>query len=156
VGAREYFESVLPSLTASARPLLCTLRAGELIYLPSGWYHAVVNLSPTIAYTETWTGSADGSEGGAAAQVIAELRKRPEVLWEEEGEGQPAAVPTMTSGCLRDLRAGFPPLFGGPPEGGGEEQPTCSDDAAAGAELQGVSRAIIAGIWVAFFQECQQ
>ena len=100
----------------------------------------MVNLSPTIAYTETWTGPADGSEGGAAAQVIAELRKRPEVLWEEEGEGQPAAGPTMTSGCLRDLRAGFPPLFGGPPEGGGEEQPTCSNDAATGAELQGVSR----------------
>ena len=119
VPAREYFEEILPKLSGGhgeeqeqeeePKPLECTLHAGELIYIPQGWWHAVLNLEPTVAYTETYVGAADDGPTGAAAQTIGELMKRPEATWEEDG----STSPTMTAKCLEDLRAAYPPLFGG-------------------------------------------
>jgi hypothetical protein len=123
---REYFEKVLPSLTRrsssrrSSSPIECTLRAGELIYIPSGWWHAVLNLSPTVAFTETYTGSLDTSPRGAVKQVMAELAKRVPTAWAvavEEGDTDETYYgggrEPMPVRCLMDLRAGFPRLFGG-------------------------------------------
>ena len=86
ISARQYFETYLPQLSAGElKPLECTLQAGELIYIPQGWWHAVLNLGPTIAYTETYVGAADGSANGAAAQVIGELMKRAPMTWNYDG-----------------------------------------------------------------------
>ena len=48
----DFFRSVLPSLPSSERPLQCVLEPGETMFLPSGWWHAVLNLERTIAITE--------------------------------------------------------------------------------------------------------
>lgn len=109
VSAREYFENILPEASGDPAPLECTLQAGELIYIPQGWWHTVLNLEPTIAYTETYVAAADDTATGAAAQSIGELMKRPAYTWEDNGN----TVPTMPAKCLADLRAAFPQLFGG-------------------------------------------
>ena len=49
---KDFFGTVLPTLPTADRPMQCVLRAGETMFLPSGWWHAVLNLSPTIAITE--------------------------------------------------------------------------------------------------------
>jgi hypothetical protein len=47
-----FFREVLPTLPPAERPLQCVLEAGEVMFLPSGWWHTVLNLSPTVAITE--------------------------------------------------------------------------------------------------------
>ena len=45
-------EDIYPKAAAGedgvARPTECTIRTGELLYLPEGWYHSTYNLAPTI------------------------------------------------------------------------------------------------------------
>ena len=48
----DFFDQVLPSLPAEDRPLQCVLEPGETMFLPSGWWHAVLNLERSIAITE--------------------------------------------------------------------------------------------------------
>jgi hypothetical protein len=38
----------LPSLSGDARPLECVLKRGDLLYFPSSWLHATVNLQDTV------------------------------------------------------------------------------------------------------------
>ena len=45
----EWFGRVLPSLPRHERPLLCVQRPGELLAVPGGWWHAVLNLAPHAA-----------------------------------------------------------------------------------------------------------
>ena len=63
-----FFHNVLPGLPEAERPLQCVLEAGETMLLPSGWWHTVLNLSPTIAITENRVDAANREE------VIAEMR----------------------------------------------------------------------------------
>lgn len=35
-------------------PLECTLRAGELLFVPRGWWHAALNLEPCVAVTQNF------------------------------------------------------------------------------------------------------
>ena len=91
--------------TVHVRPLECMLRPGEVLYVPAGWWHTVLNLSPTIAYTETYAGAApppppaprsqapgavlalapgpvEHAPPTTAQQVVGELQKRTETPWQ--------------------------------------------------------------------------
>jgi hypothetical protein len=45
----EWLQTVLPKLLPAERPAECLQRPGELVYVPEGWWHAVVNVEPTMA-----------------------------------------------------------------------------------------------------------
>jgi len=53
--AAEFFDEVLPSLRAANLGHVELLqRPGEVVAFPAGWWHAVVNLTATIAVTESF------------------------------------------------------------------------------------------------------
>ena len=58
----QWLARVYPNLPAASRPLQCTLRPGELIYIPGLWYHATTNLGFTERHDEH---SGDSGESGA-------------------------------------------------------------------------------------------
>jgi hypothetical protein len=95
----------------------------------------VLNLEPTIAYTETYVAAADTSATGAAAQSIGELMKRPAHSWEDSGH----TVPTMPARCLAELRAAFPQLFGGAERKREAEQVCAADKTEAPRDLKAVT-----------------
>ena len=49
-----WLQDVYPTvrLDPTARPLECIQRAGDVVYVPAGWYHATVNLGDTIAVAQ--------------------------------------------------------------------------------------------------------
>ncbi len=53
-----------------ARPLVCLQQPGELVYTPSGWWHAVYNLKPGISLTENFINHTN------ANQVLTYLKDR--------------------------------------------------------------------------------
>lgn len=40
-------------------PLECTVRAGEVLFVPRGWWHAVLNLEESIAVTQNYVCAAN-------------------------------------------------------------------------------------------------
>ena len=69
--AAQYFGEVLDSLPAEQRPLQCMLAEGETIFIPSGWWHTVLNVVNTVAVTGNFMNDAN------AQHVVGELQKRP-------------------------------------------------------------------------------
>ena len=45
----EWVLDALPSLSVDQRPLQCVQGPGQIMYVPEGWYHAVVNIGDTVA-----------------------------------------------------------------------------------------------------------
>ncbi|KFK42213.1 hypothetical protein AALP_AA2G226200 [Arabis alpina] len=43
-----------PLLAEEDKPIECTLEPGETIYVPSGWWHCILNLEPTVAVTQNF------------------------------------------------------------------------------------------------------
>ena len=41
------------------QPLECTTRAGEVLFVPRGWWHAVLNLSESVAVTQNFVGASN-------------------------------------------------------------------------------------------------
>ncbi len=58
-----WFAHVLPRCMAPdwphARPIQAIQRAGEIMYVPNGWWHAVLNLDHTIAVTQNFVSSSN-------------------------------------------------------------------------------------------------
>jgi len=48
----KWMVEVYPKLKPSERPIECILEGGEMIFVPSGWWHQVVNLTDTVAVTQ--------------------------------------------------------------------------------------------------------
>ncbi|KAK7462073.1 hypothetical protein BaRGS_00038521, partial [Batillaria attramentaria] len=44
----EWYAHIYPKLTEEERPLECVQEAGEIFYIPEGYYHAVINIGDTI------------------------------------------------------------------------------------------------------------
>ena len=44
----QWLERVYPNLTRQERPYDCTIEPGDLLYFPSDWYHAIVNVGVTV------------------------------------------------------------------------------------------------------------
>ena len=42
-------QKVLPTLMPEQKPLQCTQKAGELLFVPQGWAHATLNMGEAIA-----------------------------------------------------------------------------------------------------------
>jgi hypothetical protein len=49
-----WYEKYYDDLSQKERPMEFIHRAGELLYLPSAWWHQVVNLEPTLAVTQNF------------------------------------------------------------------------------------------------------
>ncbi|KAK7474975.1 hypothetical protein BaRGS_00033786 [Batillaria attramentaria] len=47
---REWYEIIYPKLTREHRPLECVQEEGEIIYVPEGYYHAVMNIGDSIGF----------------------------------------------------------------------------------------------------------
>jgi len=47
-----WLRDVLPRLAQHERPIEFTQQAGELVFVPSGWWHQVLNLEPTVSVTQ--------------------------------------------------------------------------------------------------------
>ncbi|XP_055265034.1 jmjC domain-containing protein 8 isoform X1 [Moschus berezovskii] len=43
-----WLRDTYPALTPSARPLECTIQAGEVLYFPDRWWHATLNLDTSV------------------------------------------------------------------------------------------------------------
>ena len=47
----EWYSTVVPTLSGTHRPLQCTLQRGDVLYFPSKWYHATLNVNFTVFMT---------------------------------------------------------------------------------------------------------
>jgi hypothetical protein len=53
--AAQWIWKVLPSLPLSQRPLQCMQEAGEVMYVPESWLHAVINVGDTVSVAgQSW------------------------------------------------------------------------------------------------------
>ena len=142
----------LPPFTSHYRPLEGIVSAGDAIFVPRGWWHAVLNLeTPTVAVTTNfvsraglpqalrWVRSRDASlvsgvRGGEARSALAQrweeaLRKKaPEALAEAEEKiaGEDAAA-----GARRSKERALSSLFRGGGEQGKKQEAAAAAAAAA-------------------------
>eukprot|EP00760_Papus_ankaliazontas_P015484 PhM_4_TR16539/c0_g1_i1/m.53249 len=67
----EWLTETFPDLSPRSAPLECIVRAGEMLFIPSGWWHQVVNLeTPTIAVTQNYCSSR------TLPMVVGDLKER--------------------------------------------------------------------------------
>ena len=77
----QWLHDVYPKVkdNEALKPMECVQRAGDVIYVPEGWYHATVNLGDTGAIarrTEEFTVGSSREIGGRAIGAV--MRKRNE------------------------------------------------------------------------------
>lgn len=83
-GAAEFMDEVLPALRGRGLgEIEITQGPGETVAFPAGWWHCVVNLTPTLAITESF-GKARDLDGICDALCAAGLREYSEVVRQEE------------------------------------------------------------------------
>ena len=66
----EWLDNVYPSLTGSDKALLeeCIIVPGEVLYFPSNWWHAVVNVGETV-FVSSFEKSSPARHGRAATAL---------------------------------------------------------------------------------------
>ena len=55
----QWYLEVYPTLTPEQRPLEFLQHPGDTVFLPGGWWHMVLNLTPTLAVTQNFVTSAN-------------------------------------------------------------------------------------------------
>jgi hypothetical protein len=50
----EWYRSVYPTLPTSRLPMECLVHPGEMLFIPSGWWHQVQNIGHTVAVTQNF------------------------------------------------------------------------------------------------------
>eukprot|EP00027_Filamoeba_sp_ATCC50430_P004907 CAMPEP_0168543930 /NCGR_PEP_ID=MMETSP0413-20121227/2154_1 /TAXON_ID=136452 /ORGANISM="Filamoeba nolandi, Strain NC-AS-23-1" /LENGTH=299 /DNA_ID=CAMNT_0008573927 /DNA_START=345 /DNA_END=1241 /DNA_ORIENTATION=- len=50
----KWYTEVYPKLKPEEKPVECILEEGEIIFVPSGWWHSVLNLTDTVAVTQNF------------------------------------------------------------------------------------------------------
>jgi hypothetical protein len=50
----QWWLDIYPNLAEHEKPLECTQLPGETIFVPSGWWHCVLNLEATVAVTQNF------------------------------------------------------------------------------------------------------
>ena len=100
-----WFGAVLPSLPDCERPIELVQRPGEVVYVPRGWWHTVLNLEESVAYTRNIvsTGSAPATVSSleAAGQPVAAAVLR---ILAEAAAGLPSPPGAMAAPPLRFMR----------------------------------------------------
>lgn len=80
LSAAGWYLAVYPTLSPAEKPLEFVQRAGDLVYIPSGWWHQVLNLEETVSVTQNYVSAAnlcnvmaevfaDGAEGLGQLEV---------------------------------------------------------------------------------------
>ena len=81
-----------PSLPVAERPLEFFQEPGEVVFVPRGWWHSVVNHSFMVAYTQNFTSKHNLED------TIRDLRKDDpdlaQLLWSRASCGSPVATCT--------------------------------------------------------------
>jgi hypothetical protein len=52
--ALQWYRDTYPTLKPEELPVECLVHPGDVVYIPSGWWHSVLNLGLTIAITENF------------------------------------------------------------------------------------------------------
>lgn len=55
----QWFLEVYPMLAEDERPLEMVQHPGEVVYVPSGWWHIVLNLEETVSVTQNFVDQAN-------------------------------------------------------------------------------------------------
>ncbi|KAE9553793.1 hypothetical protein FO519_003014 [Halicephalobus sp. NKZ332] len=92
-----YYKSVSSSWPEQYKPVICIQRSGDLIYVPSGWWHVVMNLDNTVAVTENFC---DKSNFLTCMKVCRRSRHGYSVHW----------LKTLKR-CSREAVKAFPEIF---------------------------------------------
>ena len=50
----DWYRNTAPSLPPHRRPMECLVRPGDIVFIPSGWWHSVMNIGTTIAVTQNY------------------------------------------------------------------------------------------------------
>jgi len=61
--SRNWMEYAYTTLDQKSRPYECTLNPGDLIYFPTEWWHATINLDPYTSFISTFTTEHDALPG---------------------------------------------------------------------------------------------
>lgn len=85
------------------RMLETTVRPGETLFVPPGWWHMVLNLDDNLAISENWVAPSDLAETKA---VMRDIVATPSELWRCPSSDEPgcrARAKRVLSECLRLL-----------------------------------------------------
>ena len=121
----------------AARPMLCFQHPGEILYLPTGWAHATLNLGETVGIggqTQTCSGAEACTaliEQLEASLSLGGKRRAEAELYRLLSHAHLMLGQDQSRHRMREL---FQVMY----------------------HIETVSRTVVAGIWVAFFQGCQQ
>lgn len=62
VSSRTWLADVYILLTPRQRPQACVVEGGELLYAPTGWWHAFISLGQSVAVAKSWSPGATDTE----------------------------------------------------------------------------------------------
>lgn len=74
--AFRWYIEVYPTLKPEERPLELIQEPGEIIFVPAGWWHTVLNVTDTVAVTQV-----RGQRGSVASFLFFHTRSCPRTGW---------------------------------------------------------------------------